>query len=258
MKNYLNNQQMINLLHKRGDSMIPIPEKYNPVNHYKFYEEKILDPDQEMIRVKESSLEDVLDYYRKVQKAILDIQKRDSKACKLEYQDFENLIANKISVIREQKFETADGTLDKISEYLKQELLDEQVLRSICHGNLKVENCVLDEERELIGIYGWEFASRHDLCFIDNISFLLNLLELRHEKSWEILLDENFSDAAEYLAVYQEYFIASQSDVIPLFPAFLVFWIDRMYKYLTFDSEVNRNFISDHISKIADIISTKI
>ncbi len=142
--------------------------------------------------------------------------------------------------------------LARIANYLRETLIGKQILLSVCHGDFKIGNCLFDPEGRLSGLIDWDMGEREAPALIDVVSLLAKSLRQRHGISLGELPLRASDLPPEFDEIYRQYFQQTGTSEVPVLPAILFYWLDRVYKQVTFDPHLKTQWITRNVSPVLE------
>ena len=166
---------------------------------------------------------------------------------------FEAHIQPRLDIVVE-KLPAYREAITEAGRYLHRELSSKRVLLTLCHGDLKIGNCLFDREGNASGLIDWDMGERKAPALIDAASLLGRSLRQRHRFSLHELvmhasrLEPDFAEEMEY------YFRETHTDPLDIKAVLLLYWLDRVYKQIAFDTHLKKSWLSRNaVSVLKDL-----
>jgi thiamine kinase-like enzyme len=151
---------------------------------------------------------------------------------------FEAYILPSINTILENTKTDRESTrvFHQIKTEMKAKLNDKIVMRSICHGDLKIENGIFDSKMKLKGIFDWDKSEREGITITDLACLLATSIRAQYFKNSSLVdfMKEFKTVPEEFIPSYTFYFETTQTSYISPRLAILYYWVDRVYKLLKY------------------------
>jgi thiamine kinase-like enzyme len=144
--------------------------------------------------------------------------------------------------------------LDVIKKELSTRLNNKVLMRSICHGDLKIENGIFDSQNKLKGIFDWDMSEREGITITDVACLLATSIRIQYYKSSSLAdFIKRFKGVPEeFIPSYTDYFEATRTSYLDPQLAILYYWIDRVYKLLRYHYDSNKEWIKENINPVLD------
>lgn len=250
-----NQLKLTNFLRKSDISWVPNPIREVDGGAYPVFVEEGL-PGRNIEReFSEMNPEEAKFYYEKVQETMMKLHLRFGHILEMDSVEFDRHIGMRLDAIS-GKLDNADyeKPIGRIREYFQDELLGKNLFASICHGDLKIGNCLFDEDAQITGIIDWDMGEEEGLTLVDVCSLLARSIRQRKRLSLAELVLELNTIPGDFLPLYHYYFEQTKTTLIPLFTALLFYWTDRVYKQITFDPHIREEWIQRNVVPVLENI----
>ena len=251
-------EKLNNFLQNAAISQVPKPVKETESADFPCFVEEGLSGRNIEQEFAEMEAEKAKQYYQKAQEKIREVHLRFGHIAEMDDSEFTRHVQMRLDVITEKlrDSETAAKALSRIRDYFREELLGKTVFISICHGDLKIGNCLFDEDGGLTGIIDWDMAEEEGLTLVDISSLLAKTIRQRQQFSLADILLKMDTIPGDFLPIYHQYFDETKTTLIPLFTALLFYWLDRVYKQISFDPHLREEWINRNVLPIIENIET--
>lgn len=247
-----NNQRLIRLLHENGFTDVPRPVDEQAEGDFPYFVEMGIDAFSVERRFARLSPSEAVDYVEKAMERISQIHRHFGSVFTMDEETFDRYVGLRFRKIREGL--TEKEVIERAESYLKAQFLGKKFMRSTCHGDYKIGNCLFDENGELLGIIDWDMGSLDDLTLVDLASLIAKALRQRNNFDFKLLLSNPNMDGGIFHQTYLGYFALTETEPLPLFPAMLFYWIDRVYKQFTFSPDGKEQWAQQHVLPVMEVL----
>lgn len=186
-------------------------------------------------------------YLSSVMVSIRDLHLRFGRRTALLRDDFDRYISARCALLS-QRLEGANRhALQRITEAIGAQLLGRQVLITLCHGDLKIENCLFSGAPGRVGIIDWDLATTDDLALVDIASLFGRGLRERRGHSFEDLVFKPDTIPSTFQKLIAEYFRSSGCDPVSPATLMLIYWLDRVYKQFRYNERVSKQWVAENV-----------
>ncbi len=141
------------------------------------------------------------------------------------------------------------GYLDQLQKYFYNTFYNNNYLAGVCHGDLKIQNCIYNSDGTLSGLIDWDMSEKDELTLVDVTSLLANAIRTRYfpKAPLKTFLLEVSEIPAEFLLEYKRYYKKTKTTYLYPRPALMFYWIDRTYKMIKYNTSVDENWARKEI-----------
>ncbi len=260
MKRIRNNERHTKLLYEHGFGFVPRPVTAEEKGRFPYYVEEGINALSIEQRFPKMALKEALQFYEKAQETIGEVHRHFGESFQMQEPEFEKYLGSRLTVMRNniEPDSRVRQVLRRTEDFLRAEFFGKEMMHSFCHGDFKLGNCLFDEKGEIIGVIDWDMSSEDDLTLVDISSLLAKALRDRYQLSMVNLLVKADLAAQDFLPLYHNYFLKTKIQIIPVFPAMLYYWIDRVSKQITYNSDLDESWLKRNfhpvINRLASIL----
>lgn len=253
-----NQEELTTLLYNQGIVGIPRPVPSKKELPLPCYIEEGMPGGSAEKEFAEGSGEAAQKYYQKTQEKIREIHRRFGRVVVFREGEYERFIRPKLETIAQRLCEKreAEAALKRLGEFFREELEGKKMLLGLVHGDFKIGNCLFDRDGNISGIIDWDMGSKEDLALIDVASLLGRSLRQRRRLSLPGLLLKSGNESKEFISIYRRYFEETGTAAIAPFTALLFYWLDRVYKQISFDAELKDSWISGNVYPVIENVDS--
>ena len=138
--------------------------------------------------------------------------------------------------------------LNALTDFLRSQLIDKNLLVTLCHGDFKLENCTVARDGG-IGIIDWDLGQERELAIVDISSAYCQVL--RKKAGWSLPDVLTKIESVQTLErSLESYYEKTSADFIGYEVLRVVYWMDRVYKQLNFNDHVDNDWIYSNVMAV--------
>lgn len=195
---------------------------------------------------REKNLNIAREIYREAQNGIQNVHQKTGQVAVFDEHTHANQLKPKLDAIVQRIPEYAEH-LRKIESVLFAEFSGKKMLIALCHGDFKIGNCLFDKNRKLTGFIDWDMSEAAGMTLVDIASLAGKCLRLRNGFSLPDLVLKSAQLPDDFHVIYSNYFAETGTDEIPVYPAMLYYWVDRVYKQFVFDTHLKALWVNQNV-----------
>ena len=198
----------------------------------------------------------ILPLYDEMLHCIVKIHTQFGKHLTIDDSQFKRYFLPAIDTVAENTRDVSEST--KVFDLIKKELftkLNNRVsIRSICHGDLKIENGIFDSQNKLKGIFDWDMGEREGITITDAACLLATSIRMQYYRGSSLadFMKKFEGVPEEFIPSYTYYFEATRTSYLDPQVAILYYWIDRVYKLLKYHYNSDKEWIRENIIPVLD------
>ena len=244
-------QKILSLLQTKGFAFIPYQWQLKEKLSFPYFiEEKVQGAEKRQKRI-EKDKQGVSVLYEQIFQNIKEIHLTFGRPFVMTEQEFSKYVSPKIEIIKTllDQNEEINGYLAKLHKYFYDEFYGKKFLAGVCHGDLKIQNCIYNSKGQLTGLIDWDMSARDEITLVDVTSLLANAIRTRYypDASLRWFSLDISKIPLEFLSEYEKYFRRTKTSYLAPFPALMFYWIDRTYKMIKYNSSANENWARKEI-----------
>lgn len=254
----LKQQEILTLLNSEGITAVPAPFKLQedlPFNC--FIEEKIAGAvNQKALTGNKGS--GIISLNNQIYPEIEKIHNTFGSLFKMDESSFNKYVEPKLSILGSavKNNNKSVQKVDKIRTCFRKEFNNKTFMAGVCHGDLKIQNCIYDSTSKLKGLIDWDMSEKDEITIMDAASLLVTGIRTKHYKRENLrafmLAFKQIPDA--FLEAHKKYFNATGTTYLKPKILILFYWVDRVDKLLRYRSHINDEWITKEIKPVLNRI----
>ena len=251
--------EIVSFLNSKDMKLVPKAVSYVRDNPFTYYiEEKIGDGKRIESLAKQNN--SFIPLYDEMLRGIAGIHIQLGENLAMDDLQFETYVLPSINTILENTKSDCEATraFHQIKSEMNARLKNKIVMRSVCHGDLKIENGIFDSKMKLKGIFDWDKSEREGITITDLACLLATSVRIQYFKNSSLVdFMKKFNTVPEeFIPSYTFYFEATQTSYITPKLAILYYWVDRIYKLLKYyQHHSNEEWMKENINPVLDRVN---
>jgi thiamine kinase-like enzyme len=248
--------ELVRFLNGKKIGLVPKVIEYNRDAPLKYYVEEKIQGGTTIRSLNKKNDNSVVPLYNEMLHNIVRIHTQFGKHVIIDDTVFNTHFSPTINTILENT--KGDPDVRKVFNFIKtglyEKLKNQIALRSICHGDLKIENGIFDSHNRLKGIFDWDMGERDGLTITDLACLLATSIRMQYYKSTSLAnFMKNFKTVPdEFIPSYSHYFEATQTSFIDPRMIILYYWTNRLYRLLRYHYDSNVQWMKENINPVLE------
>lgn len=248
--------ELVRFLNSSNTELVPKAIAYDNEAPLKYYVEEKIQGGTTIRSLNKKNNNSIVPLYDEMLRNIVRIHAQFGEQVTIDNNAFKMYFFPPIDTILENTRGNAEA--GRVFNFIKKELfirLNNQImLRSICHGDLKIENGIFDSQNRLKGIFDWDMGEREGLTLADLSCLLATSIRKQYYASVSLAnFMRNFKTVPdEFIPSYRYYFEVTQTSFIGSRLAILYYWIDRLSKLLRYHYDSNERWMKENINPVLE------
>lgn len=250
--------ETVSFLNSKNIMLVPKAVSYVRDDPFTYYiEEKIRDGEQIESLAKQKR--GILPLYDEMLRGIAGIHVQLGENLTMDDMQFEKYILPSINMILENTQTACEAAevFHQIKTEINEKLKNKIVMRSICHGDLKIENGIFDSKGKLKGIFDWDKSDREGITITDLACLLATSIRAQYFKNSSLVdfMKEFETVPQEFIPSYTFYFETTRTSPISPRLAILFYWVDRIHKLLKYyPHHSTEQWMKENVNPVLDRI----
>ncbi len=251
LKRLQKQQEILSLLQDEGITFIPAQIQITKPLYFPYFIEQKIAGIEKQITLIDKDQQGTTKLYEQIFPKIETVHLAFGRNFVMTEKEFSKYISPKLLAIQGllQNNAEMNGYLDRLRNYFYDEFNNKIFLAGICHGDLKIQNCIYNSKGQINGLIDWDMSEKDEISLVDVTSLLANAIRTRYMYNASLRwfsLDIS-KIPLEFLSEYERYFKRTKTSYLAPFPALMFYWLDRTYKMIKYNSSVDENWARKEI-----------
>ena len=246
--------ELVRFLNSRNIKLVPKVTSYVRDDPFTYYIEEKIRGGTAVRTLKKNNNDSIIPLFEDMLNNVVRIHTQFGEHLTIDDAVFKTYFSTAMNTILENT--KYDQKAKQVFDFIKTELFarmnNQVVLRSICHGDLKIENGIFDSNNKLKGIFDWDMGERDGITITDLACLLATSIRSQYYQGMSLanFMREFKTVPDEFIPSYTYYFEATQTSYISPGLTILYYWIDRLYKLLRFHYDSNEQWVKENINPV--------